>query len=131
MNQLISQIFIRVACAFLIFAPSPLLAQQAQARSAGFLELRLLATEFGFSPAAPRVASGKLVTVILDNSKGETEHGVAFPALGLRIFAKAGEVAKRDFVFDRPGEYEFVCDLPGHMEAGMRGKLSVAASGAR
>jgi uncharacterized cupredoxin-like copper-binding protein len=39
----------------------------------------------------------------------------------------AGEIAQRTFIFTRPGEYEFSCDLPGHREAGMEGTLIVSA----
>jgi uncharacterized cupredoxin-like copper-binding protein len=46
------------------------------------------------------------------------------------IFAlevEAGEIARKSIVFDKPGEYEFSCDLPGHREAGMKGTLIVGA----
>jgi uncharacterized cupredoxin-like copper-binding protein len=48
------------------------------------------------------------------------------PALGFRLHAKAGEIARKNIVFDKPGEYEFSCDLPGHREAGMKGTLIAA-----
>jgi|GEM_PF-1287326 plastocyanin len=88
-------------------------------------ELRIVSKEFGFSVSPTRVVAGRPVTIILDNSHGETEHQLVFPALGPRLFAKAGDVAKQVYTFKRPGEYEFVCDLPGHLEAGMKGKLTV------
>ncbi|MGH6856597.1 MAG: plastocyanin/azurin family copper-binding protein [Methylocella sp.] len=28
-------------------------------------------------------------------------------------------------MIEKPGEYEFICDLPGHREAGMKGTLIV------
>jgi uncharacterized cupredoxin-like copper-binding protein len=45
--------------------------------------------------------------------------------LGFRLQVKAGEIAGKKTVFAKPGEYEFVCDLPGHLEAGMKGRLIV------
>jgi len=30
-------------------------------------------------------------------------------------------------VFEKPGEYEYSCDLPGHRDAGMKGTLIVRA----
>ncbi|MGA8170603.1 MAG: cupredoxin domain-containing protein [Methylocystis sp.] len=88
-------------------------------------ELRIVSKEFAFSVPPTRVLAGRSVTIVLDNSQGETEHRLAFPALGLRLSANAGGVARRVYTFKRPGEYEFVCDLPGHLEAGMKGKLTV------
>ena len=78
-------------------------------------------------PAKVRVIAGRAVTLILDNSGGETEHGLFLPAFNFRLQAKAGEVARQSFVFEKPGEYDFVCDLPGHREAGMKGTLTVGA----
>jgi uncharacterized cupredoxin-like copper-binding protein len=97
-----------------------------QARTSGQAdELRIVSTEFKFTSQSARVVAGQVVTVVLDNSQGETEHQIFAPALGLRVFARAGDVARRDYVFDKPGEYEIVCDLPGHTEAGMKAKVIV------
>ena len=30
--------------------------------------------------------------------------------------------------FDRPGDYEYICHLPGHEEYGMKGVMSVVGS---
>lgn len=88
-------------------------------------ELRIVSKEFSFSISPMRVAAGRPVTIILDNSQGETEHRVVFTRLGLRLSATAGGVTKQVYTFKRPGEYEFICDLPGHVEAGMKGELTV------
>lgn len=92
-------------------------------------ELRIVSTEFKFSQSSKHVVAGRSVTIVLDNSQGETEHLIVARALGLRIFARAGEVVKKDYIFEKPGEIEFICDLPGHLEAGMKGSLSVIPSG--
>jgi uncharacterized cupredoxin-like copper-binding protein len=88
-------------------------------------EVRIVSTEFRFSPATVLVAAGRTVTLVLDNSGGETEHGLLVPALGFRLQVKAGEIARKNIVFEKPGKYEFTCDLPGHREAGMKGTLIV------
>ncbi len=88
-------------------------------------EFRIGSTEFKYAPAKVRVAAGRAVTLVLDNSGAETEHGLFVPALGFRLQAKAGEIARKNTVFEKPGEYEFVCDLPGHRDAGMTGTLIV------
>jgi len=88
-------------------------------------EIKIVSTEFKYSPAKVVVPAGHAVTIILDNSGAETEHGIFVPALGFRVEAEAGETARKTAVFDKPGEYEFGCDLPGHREAGMKGMLIV------
>ena len=73
------------------------------------------------------VIAGRAMTLVLDNSAGETEHDLVVPAFGFRLQAKAGETARKSTVFEKPGEYEYSCDLPGHRDAGMKGTLIVRA----
>jgi plastocyanin len=75
-------------------------------------EIKIVSTEFKYSPARVLVPSGHAVTIILDNSRAETEHSIVVPALGFRVEAEAGEIARKTAVFDKPGEFEFGCDLP-------------------
>jgi len=88
-------------------------------------EVRIVSTEFRYAPAQLRVAAGREFTLVLDNSGAETEHDLFLPALGFLLQAKAGEIARKNTVFEKPGEYEFICDLPGHRDAGMTGTLIV------
>ncbi len=87
--------------------------------------LRIRASEFSFSPAVLKTVAGRPVRLVLDNSGGATEHDVQIPALGVRIFAPAGNKSEKLVVFTQPGSYDFRCGLPGHAEAGMGGKLTV------
>ena len=73
----------------------------------------------------PRRSAGRSVTLVLDNSQAETEHGIKLPTFGFYRIARGGQVTRKTFIFDKPGEYDFMCDLPGHQEAGMKGKLIV------
>jgi len=88
-------------------------------------EIRIVSTEFRYSPATVRVGAGRAVKLVLDNSGAETEHSLFLPTFGFRLQAKAGEIARKSTVFEKPGEYEFICDLPGHRDAGMKGTLIV------
>jgi plastocyanin len=88
-------------------------------------EVWVASTEFKFVPATVRVITGRSVTLVLDNSQAETEHGIKLPAFGFYLMARGGQVTRKAFIFDKPGEYDFMCDLPGHQEAGMKGKLIV------
>lgn len=94
-------------------------------------EIRIVSTEFKYMPPKIQIAAGHKVTLILDNSGAETEHGLFLPAFNFRLDAKAGDVARKTAVFDKPGDYDFICDLPGHSEAGMKGMLTVREITAR
>jgi plastocyanin len=90
-------------------------------------EVRIVSTEFGYAPANVIVIAGRAVTLVLDNSGAETEHDLVVSAYGFRMQARAGETARKSTVFEKPGEYEYSCDLPGHRDAGMKGTLIVRA----
>jgi hypothetical protein len=53
-------------------------------------EIKIISSEFKYSPARVLVPAGHAVTIILDNSGAETEHGIFVPALGFRLEAKPG-----------------------------------------
>ena len=90
-------------------------------------EVRIVSTEFAFAPAKVMVIAGRSVMLVLDNSGAETEHDLVVSAYGFRMQARAGETARKSTVFEKPGEYEYSCDLPGHRDAGMKGTLIVRA----
>ncbi len=91
-------------------------------------EVKIVPTEFKFAILAQRIVAGEPVTLVLDNSQAESEHAVFFQALGVRLFAQVGEIVRKTVIFNKAGEFAFVCDLPGHREAGMAGKLVVRAA---
>ena len=97
-------------------------------------------TEFMFTPKEITVFSGQETTLELKNS-GAVEH--KFTILKKGVVAKtpfdrekqAGDIlaeftlgaGKSDtfkFTLPEPGEYAIICNIPGHMEAGMVGKLT-------
>lgn len=86
-------------------------------------KVKIVSTEFSFTPAQVRVAAGREVTLVLDNRLGETEHNLVLPALGFHLQARAGEIGQKNIIFAKPGTYDFTCDLPGHHDAGMQGML--------
>jgi hypothetical protein len=65
-------------------------------------EVRIVSTEFKYAPAKVRVTAGRAVTLVLDNSGAETEHGLFLPALGFRLEAKAGQIVRKSTVFVTP-----------------------------
>jgi uncharacterized cupredoxin-like copper-binding protein len=43
----------------------------------------------------------------------------------VKIEAQGGQTARGAFTIDTPGTYTFVCTVPGHAAAGMRGTITV------
>lgn len=84
----------------------------------------VVASEFKFSPTSIQVPLGQKVTFTLDN-RGVVEHDVTVQAAGFTLLARAGQIATGAFTFDKPGVFDFVCSIPGHKEAGMKGTLTV------
>jgi plastocyanin len=108
-------------------APAP--AQAAVA--AGPLEVKVIATDLKFNPPTIRAQVGQTVKIVLDN-KGMIEHDIAFPtiqadkpAASLKVLAKTGQTATLEFTPTAKGTYEYVCTIPGHKEAGMKGTITV------
>ena len=78
-----------------------------------------------FEPSAIVVKAGAPVQLTLQ-SVGGADHdftlseGVARP---VKITAKGRQTATGAFTIERAGDYEFVCSVPGHAMAGMRGTI--------
>ncbi|MGE0081466.1 MAG: copper-containing nitrite reductase [Thiohalomonadaceae bacterium] len=82
----------------------------------------------GQTNPALRVAKGAVVQVNLVNDDGAAPD-IAVPALGARsaLVARKGAAVSVVFRADKEGEHEYICTLPGHAAAGMKGVLAVAA----
>ena len=87
-------------------------------------EVVLTATEWAFEPETITVEVGEPIILVLRN-EGAIEHDVEFSAFGLHVHAEMGTTATGSFVPDKPGTFEFACEILGHREAGMIGKLVV------
>ena len=88
----------------------------------------LVAKEWAFNETNPifRVTVGDLVRIVLIN-EGTIVHNIGFPdfrASGEWI-PGGGEKTELTFIPDRPGEFDYLCEVPGHAELGMRGKFIV------
>jgi plastocyanin len=95
------------------------------------------ATDFHFEPSTWTVKAGEQVTLEITND-GAVEHD--WVLLGSMITAPAD--GEKDVIFETevapgqtesvtftapatPGEYQVICEIAGHLEAGMEGKLVV------
>ncbi len=99
-------------------------------------------TDFAFTPNSFTVPAGKQISVSLTNN-GATTHSFVIMKAGHQIqlhFTDAdkafiywsqpqilpGQTINASFTApSQPGEYQIVCDIAGHFEAGMVAKLNV------
>jgi nitrite reductase (NO-forming) len=86
--------------------------------------VNMTATEFKVSPASIQVPLGQKVTFALNNI-GVVEHDITIQSVGFTVLARPGQTATGEFTFDKPGVFDFICSIPGHKEAGMKGTLTV------
>lgn len=81
------------------------------------------AQDFAFVPAEVTVPVGE-VTVELRNTDSIT-HDLRLDVGGPHIEAGARSARSAVMRFDEPGEYRFICTIPGHAEGGMVGVFTV------
>ncbi|HEX6988589.1 MAG TPA: cupredoxin domain-containing protein [Bacillota bacterium] len=81
---------------------------------------------FAFSPNEISVSAGEEVTIQLVN-KDSTVHNFSIEALNVHSGeVAAGETKEITFTApSEPGEYEILCDIPGHAAGGMVATLVV------
>ena len=100
----------------------------AAATASGTLEIVATdeAGQFRFSPDRIEVAPGQQVTVRVVN-RGASAHDFAVPDLGVETgLIDPGQEKTVTFTApSKPGEYRFICTVPGHEQLGMHGVLAV------
>ncbi len=89
----------------------------------GALEIK--AVDLGFQPASLNIAKPGRYTVKFTND-GAIPHDVTFPN-GTKLVANPKETKSTDVDVPASG-LSFICSVPGHSDAGMKGTISVAGS---
>jgi uncharacterized cupredoxin-like copper-binding protein len=89
--------------------------------------VRLTVKEWSFEPKSLQLPTGKPVTLVLDN-KGQLDHDVSIPALGVHLAASAGKSTSQTVTARKDGTFVFICSIPGHKEAGMQGSVVVGGA---
>lgn len=82
------------------------------------------AGDLWFAPDTIEVVAARPVNLALHNT-GRMFHDLSVPAAGVVISAEAGDETTGGLVLADPGTYEFLCSVPGHAQAGMRGTIVV------
>ncbi len=92
--------------------------------SGGALEVTVTNTEFKFEPAEITARPGQTINLTLVN-KGSIEHTWVLAAANVKVTVQPGQTGKQTFTAPAAGTYDILCDVAGHKEAGMVGKLVV------
>ena len=82
------------------------------------------ATEFAFRPERVVIETGTTLNLTLVNH-GRLVHDLSIPELGLQLVAPPGRAATTALRVTEAGEYEMLCTVPGHAQAGMVGSIVV------
>ncbi len=106
--------------------------------------IQVTMTDFAFTPNTLTVPAGKQITIRVTNN-GAVGHDLMIMKLGHEVTSQdhvgaethafafweeeqlsAGETRESTFTTpSQPGAYQIICGVPGHLEAGMVGKLVV------
>ena len=86
------------------------------------------AGEFYYTPMDITAKPGEAVKVNFKNA-GTVEHTFVIKELNFKLVAQPGQTVSGTFTAPTTaGTYDIHCDVAGHTEAGMQGKLNVAAA---
>ncbi len=91
-------------------------------------DLNVEAGDFYFKPDKFAVKAGTPVKFIVKN-EGKVEHTFTLPDVGkgmkAEIRMKAGETKELPITFNDVGTFKLVCAVPGHLDSGMKGEVTV------
>jgi len=97
-------------------------AVSSRASSAAPTEVKVVMTDYAFALSKQRLMHGKVVFRVVN--AGEVIHDFKIAGKKTPIFTK-GQSGVLSVAFKKPGRYPFVCTVPGHIAAGMKGVLTV------
>lgn len=85
--------------------------------------VEVTAGDLWFDPTTITVDAGEPVNLRLTN-RGQVFHDLTVSDLDVMVDADPGDTTTAGLTIDEPGSYEFLCTVPGHADAGMRGTLT-------
>jgi manganese oxidase len=90
-------------------------------------ETSVALSEFALTPAAVSVPAGASLKV---TNNGTVAHNLSIEGTDLKTADLAGgESETLDLSSLEPGEYQIICTIPGHSDAGMTGTLTIGGDG--
>jgi plastocyanin len=84
--------------------------------------VKVVMTDYDFALSKQRLIHGKVVFRVVNT--GEVVHDFKIAGKKTPIFT-TGQSGALSVAFKKPGKYTFICTVPGHVAAGMKGVLTV------
>jgi uncharacterized cupredoxin-like copper-binding protein len=101
------------------------LAFAASACGSAETEVPIAISDFAFEPKQITIERGKKSVLVLQN-KGAVEHNLSIQRQPIASqMVQPGQTVRMDIQLP-PGNYPFICTVPGHEEAGMTGQITSA-----
>lgn len=111
-----------VAAAVLALQPAPASPSGSLHARSSAAQVTVVMTEFRFVLSAPSVRTGVVVFRLVN--RGHIPHDFEIANKKSALIAPGGHGLLR-VGFRRPGNYPYLCTVPGHAQAGMKGVLKV------
>lgn len=90
-------------------------------------EIALLAEDIEWSTNLIEAEPGQMIELTITNT-GALDHDFVIEELDLDILLTPGQSETVTFIVDEAGIYEYICNIPGHQDAGMVGNLVISGS---
>lgn len=87
-------------------------------------QITLVAEDIEWSIDTITAEPGQMVELTIRN-EGALDHNFAIADLGIDVLLSPGDVEVVTFVVDEAGRIDFICNVPGHEEAGMVGEIVI------
>lgn len=115
-----ARLVVAVSAAVALVAAGP--ASSLHAPSAPPAKVKVVMSDYAFALSKKSLVHGKAVFTVVN--VGEVVHD--FKIAGKKTpYYTQGQSGALSVVFRKPGKYPFICTLPGHVAAGMKGVLIV------
>lgn len=89
------------------------------------LETTITALDIKWDTENLEAKAGQKITLTLVND-GLLDHNFKVTELGIDINIAAGATEMTTFIIAESGTFEYFCNVPGHLEAGMTGTITVS-----
>lgn len=88
-------------------------------------EIHLIAHDIKWDIEMIETEVGQPLLLVITN-EGLLDHNFEIVELGVNENIAPGETIELELIFDHAGVFDFICNVPGHAEAGMVGKIIVS-----